>query len=118
MPEVIFFAPHNRNLRIGADEIQEEVRLGNGVITKPSYDILFQEHFKVTDDLKVQKAIRRSDSFKKGRVLELTEAQMHVELAKIAKKRLEGGGPAEIILPTQKSDGYVPTENVAEVIPT
>jgi len=117
MAEVIFYAPDNARLTIGADDIQEEVRLANGIISKPSASLQFVEHLFRTISTKEQNVIRNCGTFKTGKIRELkNEAEVHQVLAEIAKKRLLGGPAKETNLPDQKMTGYVQTEGVVEKI--
>lgn len=111
--KIIFYAPKNANLMIGADEIQEEVRTVDGRILKQSANVRFIEHFLITEDAPTIKAVRKCLTYKQGKIVEVkTEEEYHTLLGQIAKKRLVGEGrPVEVKLPIQEMAGYVPTEN-------
>lgn len=110
--EVLFYAPKNAKLTIGADEIQEEVRTADGRILKQSANISFNEHFFRTDDAKAIKAVRKSLSYAQGMVREVKDdAEYHQLLSQIAAKRLTGADrPADVKLPAQEIQGYTKTE--------
>lgn len=118
--KVIFYAPKNANLMVGADDIQEEVRTVDGRILKQSANVRFTEHFLITEDAPTQKAIRKCLSYKQGRIVEVKDdAEYHHLLGQIAKKRLVGEGrPVEVKLPSQEMHGYVQTENTPNDIPS
>lgn len=119
MPEFqIFYAPHNANLAIGADDIQPEVRSTDGRILQQSHIIQFASHFFTPGQTPRISAKKEIDVIRKSmtnasmgnRVVEINSVEEYNNLlAQIAKKRLEGGTGQQIV-ESQTQQGYVETE--------
>ena len=67
-----FYAPYNKSLKIGADSVKSEVRVGER-ITQESHVISFSIGLFKTCVLKEATVVRECDEFKLDRIKEITE---------------------------------------------
>lgn len=66
--QVIFYAPHNREMAIYANEIQMEERYPDGRLKKPPKCITFVNHFFNTSDATEITFLKNHAEFKNGRM--------------------------------------------------
>jgi len=72
--EVIFYAPENAEMMVGAESIRPEKRNpGSGTLIKPSGLIRFRGGLYRTSDPKEIKLLRNTNSFTIGKIREITE---------------------------------------------
>ena len=120
---VWLFHSVNKSHRIGADEIQHEIRYPDGRIERPSHVIPFDNHLFRTTNKREAKIVRETTDFQYGRIREITEAEAQ-KLIAVEAQRLQLPGDmvtiGESTLPGDGELGYEkPSEDVSDVtLPT
>jgi hypothetical protein len=114
MADVIFYAPFNEELRIGADKIQKETRDNSGRLITPAASIKFASGFyRATTKIEAD-VIQDTPEFRNKRVVIVTEEDLTRLMSEKAQKIGSTAGAIKVTAPEET--GYKMPADKHEVI--
>lgn len=114
MAGTIFYNPHNKEFRLGADAIQPEVRYSDGRIKTPAESIKFNQGIYRPPTSKHEQVVKECQEFKDGRVRIVTEEELQQIMAATAQSM---GAPMGMVKVSQGDElGYKAPEDTHKVI--